>query len=602
MNKKTFLIFVAILIGSLISLWAYIDYIQEQKSKQEEVIYKNEADFMEKNLASMIDEKKKSTAAIAITLASNDLLPELIENKKVLKKKMNNLIEGFKEYTNYKNIWIHILDSKLHSIYRSWTNISDDKFCSKRADLQYVLKKQKILSLISIDAFSISIKAIVPLYNKTHKLLGLVEIISHFNSISKGLKKLDIDSVVIVDKHESRYIEYPFTKKYIANRYVANFDAPKSLLEYLNEHNIENYCKEFEGVEDGYLITSYPLKDYRNKTIAYYIMFKKLSDISTTGLTFFLFRWSVFAIILIMALAGVANIILYFFLRKQKKYYKKILDTSSNIVLVNDRKKIIDANKTFFKYFKGYESIEDFRDKHGCICRFFVEEHEYLKRGESEYHWLDYILKNQDKIHTVKMNIDGNIHYFIVYVTLISEDQEHYSVIFSDITEQEIYKKELEALSLHDPLTHVGNRRKYQKRISEEISRACRYHTTFSIIEFDIDYFKKVNDTLGHITGDKVLIEYSKLVAEHLRDVDEVFRTGGEEFIIIAPHIGEKEALKLAEKLRKEIAESEKITSITASFGVTEYKRCEDEDELFQRVDYALYEAKNSGRNRVVVG
>jgi len=602
MQKKIFLSLVAILIGALVFVWIYVDYIQKEKNQLEQDIYKNEAKFMEKNLASMIDEKKKSTAAIAITLASNDLLPELIEQTDSLEQKLNQLISDFKNYTNYKNIWIHILDKNLHSIYRSWTNIEDDSLCTKRADLQHVLKHQQILSLVNVDAFSINIKAIVPLYNKQHKFLGLVEVISHFNSISKGLKKLDIDSVVVVNKKNSRFIKYPFTKIFIEGRYVANFDAPKSLLEYLHQHNIANYCKAVAIVSDGYIITSYPLRNYKDEAIAYYIMFKDVNSISKTGLNFFVFRWSVFAILGVMVLAGIINILLLFYIRKQKAYYKKILDTSSNIVLVNDKKQIIDANKTFFKYFPEFESIEAFRDEHGCICKFFEDEHEYLKKGKSEYSWLDHIIRNEAKTHKVKMNINDKIHYFMIYVSLISEEQEHYSVIFADITEQEIYKKELESLSLHDPLTHVGNRRKYQKRIEEEMSRACRYHTTFSIIEFDIDFFKNVNDTLGHISGDKVLVEYSKLVAKHLRDVDEVFRTGGEEFIIIAPHIGEKEAFKLAEKLRKAIEEYKVITPITASFGVTEFRRCEDEDELFKRVDYALYEAKNSGRNRVVVG
>ena len=602
MNKKTFLALVLIVVGSFFSLWLYINYIQEQKRQQEKEIYQTEATFMEKNLASMIDEKKKSTTAIAITLAANESLPNLIENRVNLRNKLNTLIENFKNYTNYKNIWIHILDKDLHSIYRSWTDINDDKFCAQRKDFRYVLKERKILSLISVDIFSINIKAIVPLYNKEHTLIGFVEVISHFNSISKGLKKLDIDSVVLVDKEYSKFIKYPFTKLSIDDRYVANFDAPKELLQYLQQHHVEDYCRKINQVVDNYLIVSYPLKNYNGKPIAYYIMFKKVSDISKTGLNFFLFRWSVFAIILIMALAGIVNIVLYFSLRKQKKYYKKILDTSSNIVLVNDKEKIIDANKTFFKYFTQYSSIEEFREKYGCICRFFVDESEYLPRGDSEYTWLEYILANKDKSHTVKMDIEGEIYYFTVYVTLISEEQEHYSVIFSDITAQEIYKKELEALSLHDPLTHVGNRRKYQKRIAEEMARACRYNTTFSIIEFDIDFFKRVNDTQGHIIGDKVLKEYSKLVASHLRDVDELFRTGGEEFIIIAPHIGLKEAEQLAEKLRRAIDQHKEILHITASFGVAEYNRCEEEDELFQRVDYALYEAKNSGRNRVVVG
>jgi len=601
MSKKI-IFFVSILtVGIFILFLFYMEYIQSEKKHLETEIYTNQAKFMEKNLASMIDEKKKATTAIAITLASNNLLPELIEHHQELEKKLNSLISNLKEYTNYKNIWIHILDRDLHSIYRSWTSIKDDSLCTKRDDLNYVLEKEQLLSVIGVDAFSISIKAIVPLYDKEHRLLGIIEVISHFNSIANGLKKLDIDSVVLVNKKESQYIQYPFTKMYIDGNYIANFNAPKKLLEYVKKHKIENYSKAFEHIENGYLIVSYPLKDFDGSVIAYYIMFQKLSFISKTGLNYFIFRWSIFAVLLLMALAGIINITLYFYIKKQKEYYKNILDTSNNIVLVNNKERIIDANKTFFKYFPEFKSVDEFRDKYGCICSLFVEEDEYLQKGKEEYSWLEHVLQNQEKKHKVKMKINDKIHYFMVYISLISAEQEHYSVIFADITDQEIYKQELEALSLHDPLTHVGNRRKYQKRIKEEIARACRYKTQFSLIEFDIDFFKKVNDTMGHMNGDRVLIEYSKLVVSLLRDVDELFRTGGEEFIIIAPHIDKEEASKLAEKLRKAIEEYKKVTTITASFGVTEFQNCETEEELFERVDYALYEAKNSGRNRVVV-
>jgi diguanylate cyclase (GGDEF)-like protein len=601
MQKKPFFIFTVIALLFVIVVWCYVDYIQEEKKSFEVNIYKKEASFMQKTLASMLDEKKKSTTAIAITLASNDLLPQLLSDKKSLQSKLNQLIDDFKKYTNYKNIWIHILDKEAHSIYRSWSKESDDRFCRSRKDLRYVIEHKKILSFISLDIFSINIKAIVPLYNSKKEFMGLIEVISHFNSISNSLKKLDVESVVIVNKQDSKNIKYPFTNTFIGDHYIANFNVSKKLLNYLQEHRIDHYCKPLNVVENGYIITTYPLKNYVGDTIAYYIMFKDINSVSKTGLEFFIFRWSVFAIFLFMVLAGIINIVLYLSLHKQKRYYKKILDTASNIVLVNDKKEIVDANKTLFKYFPKYKNIEEFRAKNSCICDFFVNEEGYLYKGKDEASWIDYILKNQDKTHKVKMKIDDKIYYFMIYVSLITKDPEHYSVIFSDITEQEIYKKELENLSLHDPLTHIGNRRKYQQKLDNEMARACRYKTPFSIISFDLDHFKKVNDTHGHMVGDAVLVEYTGLVNSLLRGVDEVFRVGGEEFIIITPNTNREAAQILAEKLRKAIEDHHKIVHITASFGVTEYKICEDEESFLKRVDDALYEAKNSGRNRVIV-
>ncbi len=601
MSKKSlislFFIFLALVLG--FSLYMY--YIQEHKQNLEQKIYQNEAHFMQKNVAAMIEEKKKSTTAIALTLASNDALQNLFSNQKELQYKLNTLILDFKKYTNYQNIWIHILDKEGHTLYRSWTKITDDSFCEKRSDLHYVIEHKKILSDVSVDIFTLNIKSIVPLYDKEHRFIGIVEVISHFNSISKGLKKLGIDSVVAVNEKASSRIKYPFTEMYIQNCYIANFDAPQALQEYLKNNNIKQFCRSSVKVADDYIIASYPLKDYDGKTIAYYIMFKKLSAVSKTGLDYFVFRWSMFAIIVLMALAGVVNIIYYFILKKQKAYYKKILDTSNNIVLINDKKSIIDANKTFFKYFTKYKTIEEFRNENSCVCNFFVDEEGYLHKGESPYHWLDLILKNPQKTHKVKMKIEEKIYYFTINVSLISQEKNHYSVIFSDITEQELYKKELEKLSLHDALTNAGNRRKFEEKLHEEMARACRYKHPLSLISFDIDHFKEVNDKHGHVVGDEVLREYTHLVASLLRDVDEIFRVGGEEFVIIAPHITKESALTLAEKLRKAIEAHKRIVPITASFGVTEFKVCENEKSFYKRADDALYAAKKSGRNRVVV-
>ena len=601
MSKKSlFLLFFAAIVVML-TVAGYMDYIQKEKENLEKEMYKDEALFMQKNVAAMVEEKKKATTAIALTLASSDALQNLFADTKELHYKLNTLILNFKKHTNYQNIWIHILDKNANSLYRSWTKVNDDSFCKKRADLRYVIEHKKVLSDVSVDIFSLNIKAIVPLYNKKQEFIGLVEVISHFNSISKGLKKLDVDSVVIANKEDSKYIKYPFTQMYIGNCYVANFDAPQELQEYLKKNNMKQYCKSATNITDSYIIASYPLKNFNGKTIAYYIMFKNISTVSKTGLEFFVFKWSMLAILGLMALAGVINIWLYYVLRRQKSYYKKILDTSSNIVLITDKNTIIDANKTFFEYFSNYSTIDDFRKDNSCICNFFDEEEGYVAKGESTYSWLEAILKSPEETHKVKVKIETRVYYFIVSVSLISEERNHYSVIFSDITEQELYKHELEQLSLHDPLTKVGNRRKLEKRLTEEMARSCRYKHPLSLIFYDLDFFKKVNDTMGHVVGDEVLVEYSQLISSLLRDVDEVFRVGGEEFVIIAPHITKESAAKLAEKLRKAIEEHKKIVSITASFGVTDFVVCENEESFYQRADDALYEAKNSGRNRVVV-
>ncbi len=165
--------------------------------------------------------------------------------------------------------------------------------------------------------------------------------------------------------------------------------------------------------------------------------------------------------------------------------------------------------------------------------------------------------------------------------------------------------KELELLATTDMLTEIYNRRKMYEILEHEYTRAKRYGTDLSVIMFDIDYFKKINDTHGHDVGDYVLKTVAKTVKKVIREVDYFGRWGGEEFLIILPQTNLDGAFKAAEKIR-EVVENigfGKIGKITASFGVSTYIKELDNspDELIKSADIALYDAKRKGRNRVSV-
>ncbi|MEI6386635.1 MAG: diguanylate cyclase [Spirochaetota bacterium] len=160
----------------------------------------------------------------------------------------------------------------------------------------------------------------------------------------------------------------------------------------------------------------------------------------------------------------------------------------------------------------------------------------------------------------------------------------------------------LRELASIDELTGLANRHLFSLRMRDEVERSRRYHTPLSLIMFDLDHFKRVNDTWGHHSGDRVLVETAQVTKRLIREPDNVFRWGGEEFVIVSPHTGIEGGKVLAEKLRTAIAviDFAEIGRITASFGVTDWMEGETQDEWFKRVDRALYRAKNEGRNRVV--
>ncbi|MBM4053605.1 MAG: GGDEF domain-containing protein [Planctomycetes bacterium] len=167
--------------------------------------------------------------------------------------------------------------------------------------------------------------------------------------------------------------------------------------------------------------------------------------------------------------------------------------------------------------------------------------------------------------------------------------------------------KRLEVLANIDGLTDVYNHRYFQNFLETEIRRAMRKETSVSLILFDVDYFKKFNDSYGHQAGDFILKEMCKLVKKNIRDYDIVARYGGEEFAIVLVETPEEEAIEIAEKLRETIAAHIFIDGIneytvTASFGVATMSPAIEEikqGDFIESADKALYESKKKGRNKV---
>ena len=162
-------------------------------------------------------------------------------------------------------------------------------------------------------------------------------------------------------------------------------------------------------------------------------------------------------------------------------------------------------------------------------------------------------------------------------------------------------KDDFEKLAMIDNLTQIHNRYSIMNILSAEISRAHRYSNPLSLIIYDIDLFKKVNDTYGHDVGDEVLRVLTQIVNKNLRDIDALGRYGGEEFLIVLPNTQLNDAKFFAQRIRKEVEKHSfnTINSLTISLGLVELKPNETSDILFKRVDELLYISKNNGRNQV---
>lgn len=181
---------------------------------------------------------------------------------------------------------------------------------------------------------------------------------------------------------------------------------------------------------------------------------------------------------------------------------------------------------------------------------------------------------------------------------------------------------EIEKLAITDPLTGLYNYRYFYQKLAQEMGRAERYKRPLSLVLIDIDDFKLINDTYGHLEGDHVLKTAARLISKNIRKfheptmtkeivyIDTVARYGGDEFIIILPESRLEGAVASAERLRRLIEENlaqtalligsdETLRNITASFGITSYKKGEKTEEIIKRVDRAMYRAKEMGKNRI---
>ncbi len=173
--------------------------------------------------------------------------------------------------------------------------------------------------------------------------------------------------------------------------------------------------------------------------------------------------------------------------------------------------------------------------------------------------------------------------------------------LYSSLKEKE---RELRKLASTDPLTGLPNKRILMEFLEFELNRAKRKGTPLSVAVFDIDDFKQINDTYGHLAGDQILRALAGVVRKNLRSTDIVGRFGGEEFVVIMPETDLKTAVRVMERLRRTVEETyfEPVGNLSISVGITELKSDDDTESLLRRADEKLYQAKREGKNRVLAG
>lgn len=201
------------------------------------------------------------------------------------------------------------------------------------------------------------------------------------------------------------------------------------------------------------------------------------------------------------------------------------------------------------------------------------------------YHYSDPVMQVVDISSGAIFAILGNFMIILAFVNMYYRQMEK--------TEQ---------LAIRDSMTGLYNHLYIVSRLEEEIGRSARYQTPLSIIIVDLDHFKKINDTFGHLMGDTVLKQVSKVIKSQCRTVDKIGRYGGDEFLVILPETSMENASKLATRLRDSIQKLKfgQPVEVTISQGIAGYEQGETADAMIERADTNLYTAKNSGRNQFI--
>jgi diguanylate cyclase (GGDEF)-like protein len=246
-----------------------------------------------------------------------------------------------------------------------------------------------------------------------------------------------------------------------------------------------------------------------------------------------------------------------------------------------------------------------------------------IKRGEKIIH-ISQIFKNQDELLEKLSNIDeedfeiqlnyneAESIYFHVRISRVYDGdyQIGRTALFNDITRKVELMKQLEYFADTDELTGIHNRRAFVRKMEEEFENSKKNGDSFAFVLMDIDLFKKINDTYGHLAGDAVLVEIAKRSRNILKDKGILGRFGGEEFCMIFSGINKKEVLKQCELLRQAYSSSpvyyeEQEITFTASFGIAFYDfktiTAEEVMKIIKHADAALYKAKTKGRNMVEI-
>lgn len=308
--------------------------------------YKTLSQNIKNKTYSLVQAKKNATLAITLALAENEAISNILLSNENNHYDMSKLTDKMRTYTDYKNVWFQLINDEGVSIYRSWTKDKNDKIKNYRIDLKELYQNPIITNSISVGIYDITFKSIVPLY-KNEQFIGVLEGITHFNSIIEDIKENHkAEPIILVNSDFSEQLkDNSFTKIFLQNYYIANLSAPQEILDYLKYEDMNKLLENNEYIiKDERLIINISIIQDDIK-LANILVFKNLDEIEISEILEFKKHAFFYLIFFVILLCLTIFIIAYY------SYSKKLKELNSTLQknIDDEVKKSNDKNKILFQ-------------------------------------------------------------------------------------------------------------------------------------------------------------------------------------------------------------------------------------------------------------
>ncbi len=600
----------------------YLDEKTERYQNAYSVIYSQHKELADTFFRTLIDDE---------TLISiyKDINKNINHNNKlnILRDRLySHLLENYKkiQLNNVNTLNFHTIDNKSFLRMQHPEKFADD-LKDIREMVRYVNTNHKAIDGFEIGRLQQGFRFIYPIKDMvSNKHLGSVEIsfsarsftsklMNQYNVESRFFSLENILNKKLLEPYRTHYLKTPFDGYSIDERTLEPSSASRLKSRMPEQSFIQNVQTSMSNNKAVTLYTS------KAKLVVSFIpITNPVSDQVVAFISIISPEQYILNIIKNFYIINIISILLLlmtslFIYKQQKTKYQikekehllqNILDTTKHLTFITDFVDIGFANKAFLKYF-NFKSIEEFHENYSEFSDLLLQKDGYIndslrQKGESFVDMLNRTPESKRKAILLSPKIDLEA-FSISMETIVFKEKVFYLVTLMEITKLELERIQAEEKANYDELTGIYNRNKLKEMFDIEVKKVKRFKHPLSMAMLDIDHFKILNDTYGHLIGDEVLIMLSKLIKENLRETDTVARWGGEEFVVIFSETNINNAAIALKNLQNKInsIKHESAGNITVSFGLTQYKSDDTMHTILQRCDTALYQAKNNGRNRI---